>query len=129
MDVDRLILTIGVRNIMEVDFMTQAGITKEQAQVISKASQDTGFREELRKDARGAIAKELGIKIPEAIEVEVLEETPTKAYLVLPLSRNAMSEDAGGDVQGYWWWNDAEAKQDVEGFWQDWSWSGWQWED
>lgn len=109
--------------------MTQAGITKEQAQVISKASQDAGFREELLKDARGAIAKALGIEIPEAIDVEVLEETPTKAYLVLPLSRNAMSEDAGGDVQGYWWWNDADAKQAVEGFWQDWSWSGWQWED
>ena len=105
-----------------------AGITTEQAQVITKASEDAGFRDELRKDARGAISKALGINIPEAIDVEVLEETPTKAYIVLPLSGNAMSEGAGGDVSGYWWWNDAEAKKDVEGFWQSWNWNGWQWE-
>ena len=105
-----------------------AGITKEQAQVIAKASEDAGFRDELRSDARGAISKALGIKIPEAIDIEVLEETPTKAYVVLPLGSNAMSSDASADVQGYWWWNDAEAKKDVEGFWQDWNWNGWQWD-
>jgi hypothetical protein len=112
---------------MERVTVTQAGITENQSQVISKAIQDADFRAELLKDPKGAVSK-LGVNIPDVVDLEVLEESPTKAYLVLPLAPTAMSEESNGDVQGYWWWNDDAAKNDVQGFWQGWDWDGWQWE-
>jgi hypothetical protein len=36
-----------------------------------------------------AIAKELGQELPAELEFEVLEQTPTKLYLVLPMSESA----------------------------------------
>jgi hypothetical protein len=46
------------------------------------------------------VADETGITIPESIAVEVLEETPDKAYLVIPANRAAIPEEeldlAGG---------------------------------
>jgi hypothetical protein len=37
---------------------------------------------------KAAIAKELGQELPAELEFEVLEQTPTKLYLVLPMSES-----------------------------------------
>jgi hypothetical protein len=73
-----------------------------EAQIVARAWADEGFRERLRTDPRAALAEETGVAVPESIEIEVLEETPEKGYLVIPLNRVEISDEeldvAGGDV-------------------------------
>ena len=63
------------------------GKTRQQleAQLIDRAMQDETFRQELVRDPGGVVARELGMEqLPEHIQVQVLEESPTTVYLVLP---------------------------------------------
>ena len=55
-------------------------------QLIEKATTDKAFRERLIADPKGAIRDELQVTIPDAFDVEVLEDGATKAHLVLPPS-------------------------------------------
>ena len=55
-----------------------------EAQLIDRAMQDETFRQELRRDPKGVVARELGIRVPENFTLQVLEEDPTTVYLVLP---------------------------------------------
>jgi len=64
-----------------------------EAQIVARAWADEAFRERLKTDPHAAVAEETGFLIPEAIEVEVVEETPEKGYLVIPLNRVAISEE------------------------------------
>ena len=47
------------------------------------------------------VAEETGITVPESVEIEVLEETLDKAYLVIPADRAQIPDDeldlAGGN--------------------------------
>ena len=54
-----------------------------EADIIARALKDEGFARELRADPRAAIGREVG-KLPEGIEVKLVEETPDTLYLVLP---------------------------------------------
>jgi hypothetical protein len=62
---------------------------------------DEGFRRRLRADPRAAVAEETGVSVPDTVEIEVLEETPEKAYLVIPLNRVEIADEqldvAGGE--------------------------------
>ena len=53
-------------------------------QLIERSSRDPHFREQLKQDPRGTVARDFGVEIPQHITVEVVEETPSKVYLVLP---------------------------------------------
>jgi Nitrile hydratase, alpha chain len=64
-----------------------------EAKIIARAWADEAFRERLRANPHAAVAEETGIKVPESITVEVLEETPEKAYLVIPSNRVAISDE------------------------------------
>ena len=55
-----------------------------EAQVIDRAMKDDTFRQELLRDPKGVFARELGMNMPEHITVQVLEESPSTVYLVLP---------------------------------------------
>ena len=56
-----------------------------EAQLIDRAMKDETFRQELLRDPKGVVARELGMEqLPEHIQVQVLEESPTTVYLVLP---------------------------------------------
>jgi hypothetical protein len=72
-----------------------AGSTRRDLEdkVVARAWADEQFRERLKADPHGAVAEETGITVPEAIEIEVLEETPEKGYLVIPVNRVAISEE------------------------------------
>ena len=63
-----------------------AGKTRQrlEARLINRALKDDTFREELVRDPRAVFARELGIQMPEHIQVQVLEESPSTVYLVLP---------------------------------------------
>jgi hypothetical protein len=75
-----------------------------EAKVVARAWADEGFRQRLRTDPHAAVAEETGFSVPESIEIEVLEETPEKAFLVIPLNRVEISDEqldvAAGD--DYW---------------------------
>lgn len=65
--------------------MEQARQTVE-ARVLERAAKDPQFRDQLKHDARGTVSRDFGIQVPADISVEVVEETPSKVYLVLPAS-------------------------------------------
>jgi hypothetical protein len=58
-------------------------------QVIARAWKDEAFKAELLRDPRGVLGRELaqlapGAALPADIQIQVLEETPTHHYIVLP---------------------------------------------
>ena len=61
--------------------------------LVARAWADEDFRERLKAYPHAAVAEETGITVPEAVQIEVLEETPEKGYLVIPLNRVAISEE------------------------------------
>lgn len=66
-----------------------------QAQIIAKALKDPNFKESLLSDPKAAIAKELGVDIPDSVNINVLEATDTNLYLVIPSSD---SDNADGEL-------------------------------
>jgi Nitrile hydratase, alpha chain len=60
--------------------------------LMKRSLEDEEFRQSLLADPRAAIEQELGSRLPESVEVRVVEESADIIYLVLP-SRSA-------DVQG-----------------------------
>jgi hypothetical protein len=57
---------------------------ERQAQLTAKAWQDEAFRAALLRDPKTTIARELGITIPDTVQINVVQESPTQFYLVLP---------------------------------------------
>ena len=77
------------------------------SQIISRAMQDESFKQQLLGGsvaAKAAIEQQIGQKLPEGLEINVLEETPQVSYLVLPtmpsgdgeLSEDQLEAVAGG---------------------------------
>ena len=62
-----------------------------EALLIEKAMADEAFKRELMSNPKAAIAQEVGQELPAELEFEVLEQTPTKLYLVLPMSESETS--------------------------------------
>ncbi|MBD0361280.1 MAG: NHLP leader peptide family natural product precursor [Coleofasciculus sp. C3-bin4] len=56
-----------------------------EAKIIAKAWEDEVFRQELLRNSSEAIAKTLGAKLAENLEIRVVQETPNNLYLVLPV--------------------------------------------
>lgn len=77
-------------------------------ELVARAWRDPAFKQELLKDPRSVIQRELGIQIPETVTLSVHEETPEALHLVLPLPPAALtqaivrsSELADADVAGF----------------------------
>ncbi len=72
-----------------------------EAQLIDRAMKDEAFRQELLRDPKGVFERELGIRLPEHVTVQVLEESPTTVHLVLPRPpANAGVELADEELEG-----------------------------
>ena len=54
------------------------------ARITERAAKDPAFRRDLLADPKGVLARELAVTLPDFLEVQVVEETPTKVFLVLP---------------------------------------------
>jgi hypothetical protein len=52
--------------------------------MINRSMEDEEFRQRLLDDPKGTIEQELGSRLPEGVEVRVLEESAQTIYLVLP---------------------------------------------
>ena len=55
-----------------------------EARLVERALKDSAFRRVLIDDPRGTLERELGVRVPEGTSLTVVEETPTRRYLVLP---------------------------------------------
>ncbi|RCW44338.1 putative ribosomally synthesized peptide [Paenibacillus prosopidis] len=55
-------------------------------QIIQKAWEDAEFKKQLLANPKAAVKDAFGIEIPDTIEVEAVEETANKYYLVIPQS-------------------------------------------
>lgn len=65
-----------------------------QEQIIKKAWEDAEFKKQLIANPKAAVKEAFGVDLPDAIEVEVVEESANKFYLVLPESPAAVKSDA-----------------------------------
>ena len=61
--------------------------------LIAKATKDETFRKNLLTSPRETLETELGILIPDAVNIKVLEEDQNSFYLVLPPIINPETED------------------------------------
>jgi hypothetical protein len=63
-----------------------------ETQLIERAWQDEAFRQELLCNPKAVLEAELGNKLPQDLQITVLEETPTLNYLVLPANPDRLTE-------------------------------------
>ncbi len=86
------------------------------AQLIGKAMQDETFRQELVRDPKGVFERELGLS-PANVTVQVVEESPTEVYLVLPQRAPAagveLSDAQIESVAGGWSAADTSCKGNI----------------
>jgi hypothetical protein len=52
--------------------------------IVQRSLQDEDFRRRLLDDPKAAVEQELGKRLPEGVQVRVVEETAETIYLVLP---------------------------------------------
>ena len=78
--------------------------------IIVRAIKDKKFKEELKKNPKEVIEKELKIKLPKDFKLEILEEEENSKYIVIPKMRHLekLSEEdlkkAAGGVNIYSWY-------------------------
>ena len=79
--------------LQETDMTEQTPKTRKdlEAEIIAKAWEDEQFRQELLSNPKEAIAKTLGAKLAENLEIRVVQETPNNLYLVLPVKPDRAS--------------------------------------
>ena len=63
------------------------------ANAITRANEDSEFREHLKGDPRRTVEREFGFAIPDDFEITVLEETPKHAFAILQPSESSISQD------------------------------------
>ncbi len=70
-----------------------------QTRLIGRAASDANFRQQLLANGRATIEKELGIRLPADLEIQVIEETPNKLCLVLPMKQGAQGQLADAELK------------------------------
>jgi|GEM_PF-1111212 len=68
-------------------------------QIIKKAQSDQEFKKALVENPKGAIGQ-LGVQLPEDVEVKVVEESAGVVYLVLPVNPDELTDEQLDDVTG-----------------------------
>ena len=73
--------------------------------LVEKATNDPAFRAALVADPKGTLAGSFGVSLPEGLAIDILEETPSQRYIVLPsasLSEAELAEVAcAGTAMGW----------------------------
>ncbi|MBD2872344.1 NHLP leader peptide family RiPP precursor [Paenibacillus arenilitoris] len=70
-------------------------------QIIQKAWEDAEFKKKLIANPKEAVKEAFGVDVPDAVEVEVVEESADKYYLVLP--PNPADVKAAADSEAAMW--------------------------
>lgn len=66
--------------------------------IIARAWQDESFKQKLLSSPRAAFEKE-GIDLPSSIDINVVEETPTTLYFVLPVNPDLTEELSDAELE------------------------------
>jgi hypothetical protein len=61
-------------------------------QLIKRAWTDEAFARQLQEDPRRAVEDALGVQLPAEITIQVLQETPTTLFLVVPPQPDTLPE-------------------------------------
>ncbi|MBD2207946.1 NHLP leader peptide family natural product precursor [Calothrix sp. FACHB-1219] len=56
-----------------------------EAKIIARAWKSDAYKQELLENPKAVIAREFDVELPAEVSVQVLEETPTNLYFVLPI--------------------------------------------
>lgn len=64
-----------------------------EARIVRRAWADPDYRSRLLADPKAAIGEELGVDLPESLEVVVVEERPDRMCVVLPVNLSAIPTD------------------------------------
>lgn len=71
--------------------------------IYMKAQKDDDFRQKLLSDPRSTIENELGVKLPDGLNIHVNENTASDIYLSIPSSgKGELSEAELSGVSGGW---------------------------
>lgn len=62
------------------------GREEMERRIIQRSLQDEDFRRMLLADPKAAVEQELGMPLPEEVQIQAMEETADTIYLVLPSS-------------------------------------------
>lgn len=83
--------------------------------LIERAWEDEAFKQKLLSNPKAVFEEESGEELPKSLEIEVLQESANKVYLVLPnnpasaietegeLSEEALESVAGGSIKKFTW--------------------------
>ncbi|OMF22375.1 NHLP leader peptide family natural product precursor [Paenibacillus sp. FSL H8-0548] len=78
--------------------MSTKQVTQEN--VIQKAWEDSEFKAQLLANPKAALKEAFGIDVPQGIEINIVEETSTNLYFVLPQNPTVAKKE---DVEGAAW--------------------------
>ena len=82
--------------------MTQMTQAEMQSQIIAKAQAEPEFRAQLVADPKAAIEELSGVELPEAINLQVHEDSATSFHLVLPPSGKLTEDELTTVFAGNW---------------------------
>ena len=82
--------------------MTQMTQTEMQSKIIAKAQADPEFRAQLVAAPKAAIEGVVGSELPEAITIQVHEDSATSFHLVLPPSGKLTEDELATVFAGNW---------------------------
>ncbi len=74
------------------------------AEIIEKATTDMEFRSRLLDDPASALEGELGIPVPDGLNIRVHEEDSSTAHVVLPRSNRLTDSEAASVSGGVFVW-------------------------
>ncbi len=61
-------------------------------QAIAKAREDATFKQQLLSNPKATLEQELGQPLPDSLEIEVVQQTTHKLYMVLPLEQDQIQK-------------------------------------
>jgi hypothetical protein len=88
-----------------------AGRDDVERSIVERATTDSAFRQQLVSNPRGTLESELGVSLPSGVNVNVVEESASDYYLVLPAAgasagSELSDEELGAVAGGNNSWND-----------------------
>lgn len=63
-----------------------------ETRVLSKAKEDPEFNQRLLINAKEVFEQELGQRLPESLQIEALQQSPQKLYILLPMAWDELAQ-------------------------------------
>ena len=79
--------------------MTENEKNMTREEIIKKAQSDKDFKKALLDNPKETLGQ-LGVQVPEEVEVKVVEESPKVVYLVLPVNLDELTDEQLDAVSG-----------------------------